>query len=174
MTKFYSLIAYDGHNRNDFYLERQLSTHRLSIGWGNENPFDFDSIEDLTKMIRRNTDPQETMHNATNGGESLHLFKALVVGDIVLVRGEAQIVDVVRITGIPFYEANLQLLHYPGYQTYAPFEQLRPGNQIIYPVNQMSSGLHDEFIFEEGRSRVFKEVEMQNAITLLLTIIRRI
>lgn len=171
MTRFFALISYDGPNRNEFYSDQQLTSHLLSIGWGNENPHEFDTIEELAQMIRRHTNPNETMHNANNGAISLKLFSGLQIGDIVFVRGAAQIVDVVRVIGDAFYNPDPASAHYPGYQTFIPFEQLRPGNQIFYPVSQMPVELHDEFIFVEGRSRVFKEIETQTAIMLLLNII---
>lgn len=174
MTRFFALISYDGPNRNEFYFENQLDTHLLSIGWGIENPFDFESVEELTQMISRYAEENETLHNANNGGESMHLFKSLAEGDIVFVRGDAQIVDVVRITGDVFYDPNPERPHYRRYNTFAPFQQLRPGEQIFYPLREMPRQVHDTIIFEDARYRVFKELEKDIAIELLLNIITRI
>lgn len=170
---YYALIAVDDNLDKDlFYQDPQLRDNKLSIGWGISDPFDyFNENELFEKIFADNEIPDDTEHNARNGARSLSLFKKLKPGDIIFVRGEASIIDVVEVIGVA--EFNRHLNHHPDgtYNTFIRFRQLTPGHQIILPVSELPEAIRKEFIFTKGRSRAFKEIESQLTISLLLTII---
>jgi hypothetical protein len=170
---YYALIAVDDNLDKDlFYQDPQLRDNKLSIGWGISDPFDyFNENELFEKIFADNEIPDDTEHNARNGARSLNLFKKLKPGDIIFVRGEASIIDVVEVIGVA--EFNRHLNHHPDgtYNTFVRFRQLTPGHQIILPVSELPEPIRKEFIFINGRSRAFKEIEPQLTISLLLSII---
>lgn len=173
MISFYTIISFDHPNERDaFYETYQLPDRRLSIGWGFDDPRRYETEDALFQMITNGFDVvPDTNHNARNGSRSLHLFKQVLPGDIVFVRGDAQIIDVVRIMGVAEY--NPELMHHEWYYTYLPFEPLRPGNQIYFPVSEMEEALRKEFVFEKGRPRVFKKLDNDVGVMLLSNIISR-
>ncbi|MBL0280356.1 MAG: hypothetical protein IPQ11_08430 [Bacteroidetes bacterium] len=116
--------------------------------------------------------PDDTEHNARNGARSLELFKRLKPGDIIFVRGDGQLVDIVQVVQFPEFDTTLD--HRQGYYMSVRFEQLRPGSQIFYPVSQMPPDLRQEFVFDEGRSRVFKEIPLAIASQILENVTNRI
>ena len=173
-VNYYTLISGDEYEHRDaFYQDFQLRDRRLSIGWGYDDPYNYDGEEELFQLIwDENSRPVDTEHNARNGARSLELFKKLKPGDIIFVRGDAQIVDIVRVVQFPEYDTTLE--HRLGYYMSVRFEQLSPGNQIFYPVSQMSTDLRQEFVFDEGRSRVFKEIPFATASQILENVTNRI
>ena len=158
-VNYFTLISGDEYQHRDaFYQDFQLRDRRLSIGWGYDDPFNYDGEEELFQLIwNEHNRPDDTEHNARNGARSLELFKRLKPGDIIFVRGDGQLVDIVQVVQFPEFDTTL-----------------RPGSQIFYPVSQMPPDLRQEFVFDEGRSRVFKEIPLAIASQILENVTNRI
>ncbi|MBK9557184.1 MAG: hypothetical protein IPO47_15415 [Bacteroidetes bacterium] len=173
-VNYFTLISGDEYQHRDaFYQDFQLRDRRLSIGWGYDDPFNYDGEEELFQLIwNEHNRPDDTEHNARNGARSLELFKRLKPGDIIFVRGDGQLVDIVQVVQFPEFDTTLD--HRQGYYMSVRFEQLRPGSQIFYPVSQMPPDLRQEFVFDEGRSRVFKEIPLAIASQILENVTNRI
>jgi hypothetical protein len=175
MRHLYSLFScnvVDG--KREFYYTYQLPQRILSIGWGFSDPFQCHDENSLREMIAQGYDnPPETDHNLNSGVKSLTLFKRLQVDDIVFVRGDAEILDVVVIAGNPYYHPE-PLHQRPDFHTFVPFRRLHSGISLELPVAELTEDVHHEFIFNDGgRYRVMKEISSNVASDILIKVLDR-
>lgn len=174
--KYYSLICVDDSqgNKDTFYIERQLSRGRVDIGWGFHDPRDIHDFESMLNMIRSNPDYVTrfpTKHNSNNGARSLLLFIGLKKGDIIFVRGNAKIVDVVKVKNTVGFDIFPE--DFEDYHTYVNVQPLGRNVQLIMPVCDIprEHNLYHSLVFGEGRSRVMKQIENTQGDQLLRMIL---
>jgi len=172
MSHFYVLVShYEKNERDGFYLDVQLPKNELSIGWGEINPIGL-NYDQVHESILINYPQFRGTTNPDNGAKSLPMFCDFVPGDIVFVRGDAKIIDVVVITGLPFYDANNG--HGDGdYLLKAPFIPLFSGKHSIIRTIDLNN-IYDAVLYEGGYTLVVREISSDVAKKLLLKILNNI
>jgi hypothetical protein len=165
MANYYALVSTHKENERDsFYIDSQLHDLKLSIGWGDINPINKSQPE-IKKIIEDFYPDLKGTVNPDNGAKSLTLFNNLKPGDIVFVRGTAKIVDVVIITGKPFFDKKG---HYTDdYYLKISFIPLFTNRQSIIETANIPDSIYSEVLYEGGRSLVVRELSEDTARQLL-------
>jgi hypothetical protein len=136
----------------------------LSIGWGEVNP-----IGSTRGRIKRDIidhyDPAAL--NVMNGVHSLELFSGLTAGDIVFVRGESAIIDVVVVVGSPIYRYGQGHSGPNDYCMKVEFTPLFGKYRFSLRLNRIPIESRKEFVFSSGRSRTMKQVSESIALSLI-------
>ncbi len=154
MSNYFTLVSHhiqDQGQRDEFYQEVQFPNRNLSIGWGEVNHFgkDYDKIKhdiDLQYPVFKGT------NNPDNGGKSLSMFCSLQPGDIVFVRGNAKIIDVVVITGAPSYDYNQGDYKTNNYCTKIPFVPLFEDTRMRILTIDIPADIREQVLFEGGKA----------------------
>lgn len=172
MSNFYVLVShYESNGRDQFYLAVQLPKKELSIGWGKLNPIDID-YDQVHKSILEHYPQFKGTTNPDNGAKSLPLFCDMVPGDIVFVRGDAKIIDVVVITGLPFYDGENG--HNNGdYCLKVPFTPLFNDKHSIIRTIDLDS-IYNAAIYKGGFTLVVRKISSEIAKQLLIKILNKI
>lgn len=170
MANFYSIVStYKDTERDSFYTQTQLPKQQLSIGWGDVNPINKTKNE-IKKLIEEFYPDFEGTVNPHNGSESLNRFANLKPGDIVFVRGQAKVIDVIIITGSPFFDT---IGHYDeDYYLKVPFQPLFNGIMTTLNTRQIPSDIYDDILYSGGRSMPVRELSEDTARLLLEEILK--
>jgi hypothetical protein len=170
MANFFSFVSTHIENdRDSFYLNVQLPTRNLSIGWGDINPINKSHFE-IKKNIEDFYPDYKGTNNPYNGSVSLPLFVYLQPGDIVFVRGSAKIIDVVVITGHAFFDRNG---HYPeDYFLKIPFCPLFTDRPSGIDTAKIPTSIYNEVLYDGGRPLVIRELSESTARILLSEILK--
>lgn len=165
MISYFTLISH--HNpkkRNSFYERVQRPSLMLSIGWGEVNP-----IGSTGSRIRRNIEENYEVAtlNITNGVHSLELFSSVKPGDLIFLRGNSAIIDVVIVTGNPFYHYGEGHNGPSDYCTKVSFVPLFADRRFELPVSSLPERHRKDFVFNDGRSRTMKKINEALATLLL-------
>lgn len=108
MANYFTLVSYHKEGeRKEKYLNVQRNEGLLSISRGLVNPLGK-SISEITRELEENySDEKRIVNNIANYkvcfAKSLKLFSSLKPGDIIFVRGEAEIIDIVIVDSLPFF-----------------------------------------------------------------------
>lgn len=170
MSHFYSLVStYKDGERDTFYEEKQLPDRLLSIGWGEVNPINK-TIAEIKYLIELFYPDFVGTTNPHNGSISLHRFANLEPGDIIFVRGQKKIIDVVVITDYPFFDTEG---HYDDdYFLKVPFRPLFENIRTTLLTAKIPGNIYYEVLFSEGRSMPLREVDESLARILLEEILK--
>lgn len=171
MANFYVLITHhDQQYRDLFYFERQLAQKCLSIGWGEVNP--IGSTPTKIKNDIKNAYPNaDGTNNPWNGEESLPVFCSLGPGDLVFVRGNAQILDIAIITGPVYYDYGKgQFDNGYDYCTMVPFVPLLNNVQAGLLTRQIPDANYSNILEERGRRLVMRKIKEIDALALMKSI----
>lgn len=170
MTNFYSLVsAHITDERESFYLDVQLNDLKLSIGWGEVNPINKTPRE-IKGLIETAYPDFVGTPNPENGANSLFMFANLQPADVIFVRSNAKIIDVVIINGTPFYD---RLGHYPNdYFLKVPFVPLFSAQRTSILTKNIPKTIYNDVVYEGGRSLPMKQISEDVAKELLATMLR--
>lgn len=165
MPRYFALISHHISNgRTAFYNKAQRRRRILSIGWGEVNP-----IGSTRGRIKRDIidhyDPAAL--NVSNGVYSLELFSGLMVGDIVFVRGESAIIDVVIVVGSPFYRYGQGHSGPNDYCMKVEFTPLFGKYRFTLPISRIPDKARKVLVFSSGRSRTMKGISEAIALSLI-------
>lgn len=157
MSNFYALFSFHGKEKEKFYLERQLLDKHLSIGWGEINPIGLTS-DQIRKALEKEY-PDKSGHNLSHGVKSLSLFCALKPGEIIFVRGDAEILDIAIVTGeVRYAERDGHSNNHEDYRTMVPFTPLFNDKQSKLLISNIPDELRKDFVHDGGRSLTMKEI----------------
>jgi hypothetical protein len=172
MAKYYTIISTDVvSERESFYLESQLPEKRLSIGWGRINPMNL-AQQQIKEHIELMYPEFLGTVNPDNGARSLELFLNLRPGAIVFVRGTAQIIDVVVITGAAFFDTTG---HYQGdYYLKVPFTPLFSDFRTIIKTADIPPSIYNEVLYDGGRYLAARELTESTARALLKAMVKNL
>jgi hypothetical protein len=166
MANYYVLIStYKKEERDSFYARTQLVDRKLSIGWGDVNPINK-SKREIKNLIKIFYEDLKGTNNPDNGANSLPLFTNLKPGDIVFLRGNAQIIDVCIITGTVFYDKNG---HYKDdYFLKIPFEPLFSDIQTEIRTIDIPDEIKNEVLNKDGVTMPIRQITEKTARQLLI------
>ncbi len=169
MTNFFTLVSTDiKEQRLSFYTDTQLPDLKLSIGWGRINPV-CKSTAEIKQGILDFYPEREWKGNAENGAKSLTAFIHFNPGDIVFVRGNAEIIDVAIVTGPAYYD---KTGYYPkDYYLKVPFVPLFSNSRTTLRTAEIPDEIYNDVIYEGGRSIVIRELSEETARKLLKAIL---
>jgi hypothetical protein len=170
MSNFYVLVShYEPNGRDKFYLDVQLLQKELSIGWGELNPIGL-NYDQVHQLILKHYPQFEGTTNPDNGAKSLPLFCDFAPGDIVFVRGDAKIIDVVVITSFPYYDEENG--HEDGdYCLKASFTPLFNDKHSTIRTIDLND-IYNAVLYEGGYTLVVREISSETAKQLLLKILK--
>lgn len=166
MANYYALVStHKANERDSFYVDTQLRDLKLSIGWGKINPISKSQPE-IKKIIEDFYPDYKGTVNPDNGAKSLTSFINLKPGDVVFVRGNAKIIDVVVITGKAFFD---KTGHYPNVDYYLKisFVPLFSDKQTIIKTSDIPKAIYNEVLYEGGRPIVIRELSEDTARQLI-------
>jgi hypothetical protein len=169
MANFFTLVSYHVENERElFYVNTQLQDLKISIGWGRVNPINK-SHEEIKFLIETLYPEYLGTVNPHNGCLSLHMFAYLKPADIIFVRGDARILDIIIVTGNPFFD---NVGHADGdYFLKVPFIPLFENEQTTVDTNEIPENIYNEVIFGGGRALLMRQISEENARVLLRSLI---
>jgi len=165
MANYYTLVStHIEKQRKSFYHDIQLPDLKLSIGWGEVNPLSKSQSE-IKRGIEEFYPEYKSTVNPDNGAKSLTLFIHLKPGDIIFVRGNAEIIDVAVITGHTFFD---RAGHYAmDYYLKILFVPLFSDRRTALKTAEIPDEIYNEVIYDGGRSIVVRELSEDTARRLL-------
>ncbi|MEI6815354.1 MAG: hypothetical protein WCL14_01995 [Bacteroidota bacterium] len=168
MANYYSYMSSHKENgREKFYKCTLLIKKQLSIGWSKINPINK-TVAEIENGIEIFYKDSEAVKNIENAKKSLPLFAGLIPGDLVFIRGDAEILDVVIITGIPFFAEQGDLGD--DYCFKVPFTPLF-NQQPAFKTNKIKGKeFRKEVLSKEGVNLVMHKIEENFARKLLIKI----
>lgn len=172
MANYYTLVStHIEKERKTFYTDTQLPDLKLSIGWGEVNPL-CKSQAEIKRGIEEFYPEYKSTVNPDNGAKSLTLFIHLGPGDIVFVRGNAEIIDVALITGPAFFD---RTGHYPqNYFLKIPFVPLFSDKYTVIKTADVPDEIYNEVLYDGGRSIVVRKLSQGTARKLLTAIANKL
>lgn len=168
MKRYFALFTthIDTLGHRDEMYQSILRDRHLSIGWPAVNPFDFHTLESLREALA-NAYPDLHGNNINHGRDSLSYFKSLRVGDIVVVRGTAKVLDVVTIVGDPYYFEGEPVVE--NYRMKVRFEPLFEGHPLSIDNNELTEV--EQYNLESAHEpyHAMKSLDPQTVFAILRT-----